>query len=194
MFRQYIAIQLVPSDCSMYPPVGNGLERSKTPMLSRPRNPPSKILLPVGVLAIHPPGEIHQQFVKDAFQKRIIRACRRACGRSETRASRPRRAPEDSRRRTPTHRPESARSDACTIRAETSCSCALREIRIHHRQRDHVERQIPRRVPRIFPGVRHRDDVFVEQVHPLRVAAVQSRSRGGVGWPGSPFSQSSTTK
>ena len=46
MFRQYIAIQLVPSDCSMNPPVGNGLERSNTPILSRPRKPPSKMLLP----------------------------------------------------------------------------------------------------------------------------------------------------
>src|ERR1700736_5250502 len=38
MFRQYIAIQLVPSDCSRYPPHGKGLDRSKTPMLSSPRS------------------------------------------------------------------------------------------------------------------------------------------------------------
>ena len=33
-------IQLVASDCSMCPPVGNGALRSKTPILSRPRKPP----------------------------------------------------------------------------------------------------------------------------------------------------------
>ena len=37
--------------------------RSKTPMLSRPRKPPSKTFLP-SVLAIHPPGEIQQQFLE----------------------------------------------------------------------------------------------------------------------------------
>ena len=46
MLRQYIAIQLVPSDCSMWPPVGSGALRSKTPMLSRPRKPPWKTLRP----------------------------------------------------------------------------------------------------------------------------------------------------
>ena len=46
MFRQYMPIQEVPSDCSMCPPVGSGAERSKTPMLSRPRKPPSKTFMP----------------------------------------------------------------------------------------------------------------------------------------------------
>lgn len=32
------------------PPIGSGLERSKTPMLSRPRNPPSKMFFPSGSL------------------------------------------------------------------------------------------------------------------------------------------------
>src|SRR2546430_12660833 len=42
MFRQYMPIHEVPSDCSMWPPVGRGAERSNTPMLSRPRKPPWK--------------------------------------------------------------------------------------------------------------------------------------------------------
>ena len=45
-FRQYIAIQPVPSACSMCPPVGSGALRSNTPMLSSPRNPPWKTLRP----------------------------------------------------------------------------------------------------------------------------------------------------
>ena len=45
------------------------------------------------------------------------------------------------------------------------------EFGIHHRQRNRVERQIPGRVPRVFPLVGHGDHVFVVQVDPLRVAA-----------------------
>ena len=69
IFRQYIAIQLVPSDCSRAPPPARGLLRSKTPILSRPRNPPSKTLLPSASFAIHPPREIQQQLVKNPLQK-----------------------------------------------------------------------------------------------------------------------------
>src|SRR4029453_14643122 len=46
MSRQNMAIQLVPSACSSVPPVGSGALRSKTPMLSSPRNPPSNTLSP----------------------------------------------------------------------------------------------------------------------------------------------------
>src|SRR6202008_3846496 len=46
MFWQNKATQAVPSACSKWPPVGNGALRSKTPILSRPRNPPSKRLRP----------------------------------------------------------------------------------------------------------------------------------------------------
>ena len=42
----YIAIQAVPSDWLMNPPVGNGAERSKIPILSSPRKPPWKTLRP----------------------------------------------------------------------------------------------------------------------------------------------------
>ena len=46
MFRQYIAIQAVPSDCSRCPATGSAEERSIGPMLSMPRKPPSNTLLP----------------------------------------------------------------------------------------------------------------------------------------------------
>ena len=81
MFRQYIAIQPVPSACSMCPPVGQRLLRSKTPMLSRPRKPPWKTLRPSRVLAVHPPGEVEQQLVEDALQERAV-AAGRGCLRS----------------------------------------------------------------------------------------------------------------
>src|SRR6476469_8471041 len=46
MLWQYSAIQAVPSDWSSEPPVGRGALRSKTPILSSPRNPPSNRLFP----------------------------------------------------------------------------------------------------------------------------------------------------
>jgi hypothetical protein len=46
MFWQNSATQAVPSACSRKPPVGNGALRSKTPILSNPRNPPSKTPFP----------------------------------------------------------------------------------------------------------------------------------------------------
>src|SRR6202023_2575502 len=52
--RLYIAIQLVPSDWLMRPPVGSGELRSKTPMLSRPRNPPWKMFRPAASLRFAP--------------------------------------------------------------------------------------------------------------------------------------------
>src|SRR5579862_6394478 len=46
MFSEYMHIQLVESDCSRIDPSGSGVFRSKRPILSMPKNPPSKILLP----------------------------------------------------------------------------------------------------------------------------------------------------
>ena len=46
MVVQYMPIQAVPSACSRKTPCGRGRERSKTPMLSRPKNPPAKMCLP----------------------------------------------------------------------------------------------------------------------------------------------------
>ena len=57
-------IQLVASDCSMWPPVGSGALRSKTPMLSRPRNPPWKTFLPSASLRL-----IHQVKFRSSLWK-----------------------------------------------------------------------------------------------------------------------------
>ena len=47
-------------------------DRSNTPMLSSPRKPPAEQVVALGVLAIHPPGEVEQQLVEDARQKDAI--------------------------------------------------------------------------------------------------------------------------
>ena len=52
MFWLNSAIHAVPSACSRRPPVGSGALRSNTPMLSRPRKPPSNTFLPDGSLRL----------------------------------------------------------------------------------------------------------------------------------------------
>ena len=58
------AIHAVPSACSRCPPVGSGRERSKTPMLSRPRNPPEKRCRPLTSLRF-----THQVKLSTSFKK-----------------------------------------------------------------------------------------------------------------------------
>ena len=63
-------------------------------------------------------------------------------------------------------------------------SWLLGELGIDQRERDAVERQIPRRVPRVFPLVGHRDDVGVVQLHPVvsfvPLPLARRRRAGGV--------------
>ena len=67
----------------------------------------------------------------------------------------------------PTRTPGSGRSGACSFSLISSSSCSLAKSDVDHRQRDHVERQVPRREPRVLPLVRHREDVGVGQVLPV---------------------------
>ena len=65
----------------------------------------------------------------------------------------------------------------------------FRELGVDQRQRDAVKREVPRRVPRILPLVRHRDDVGVVQVLPFVIAAADGAQAEAAG-PGSPSSHS----
>ena len=100
-------------------------ERSKTPMLSRPRKPPWKMLLPVGVLAVHPPGEVQQQLVEDPLQEVAVALARQRLVDLVDPPARPRRAPAGSRRRSPIRRRGAGRWGACTTRAAAAASCSL---------------------------------------------------------------------
>ena len=77
-FRQNIPIQPVASDCSRTAPPGSFSLRSMTVMLSRPRNPPSKTLLPGAVDLVDPPGEVDQQLVEALLQELPVRLARAA--------------------------------------------------------------------------------------------------------------------
>ena len=41
-------------------------------MLSSPRKPPSNTLLPVGVLAVHPPREVEEQLLEDPLEELVV--------------------------------------------------------------------------------------------------------------------------
>src|SRR6516165_2489953 len=71
MFCENSETQAVPSACSKYPPVGSGELRSKTPMLSKPRKPPSNRFLPKRSLRL-----IHQLKFSNSFAKERLRNSR----------------------------------------------------------------------------------------------------------------------
>ncbi len=54
----------------------------------------------------------------------------------------------------------------------------LGELDIDHGQGDRVEREVPRREPRVLPLVGHRDDVLGDEVPPLLVAHAAVRAEG----------------
>ena len=51
------------------------------------------------------------------------------------------------------------------------------EAGIEKRERNHMKRQVPGRIPRILPVVRHGNHVIVVQVSPIMVAPMQSLLR-----------------
>src|SRR5271168_1318718 len=61
----------VPSACSRLPPVGSGELRSKTPMLSSPRKPPSKRFLPKRSLRFTHQLKFSINFENDRLRKSI---------------------------------------------------------------------------------------------------------------------------
>src|ERR1700749_4869553 len=68
MLSEYMHIQLVESDCSRMEPSGNGVFLSKSPILSIPRKPPSKMLLPWSSFLL-----THQVKFMSSFRKTVSR-------------------------------------------------------------------------------------------------------------------------
>src|SRR5437867_1372589 len=58
--------------------------------------------------------------------------------------------------------------------AEEEGQLLLCKMRVHLREGDHVEGQVPSRVPGILPLIRHRDDVPVVEVRPVGIPATQA--------------------
>ena len=114
----YIAIQLVPSDCSMKLPVGKrrscGRRRRCCP---GPESRPRKMLLPSTSLRLTHQVKLSSSLWKTLSRKMRSPRRRAASLRSCRRATPPRHERAGSRRRTPTRKRGAARSGACTIRA-----------------------------------------------------------------------------
>ena len=132
----------------------------------------------LGVLAVHPPGEVQHQLVEHALQEGEVAARRRARrGRSRTRASRP----GMHRRVDVAEFPFVGRQLTVRVHvpfARQQHELLLGEVRIDQRQGDAVKREVPGGVPRILPLVRHRDDVGVVEVPPVaRCARARARRR-----------------
>ena len=171
MFWLKRAIQAVPSACSRWPPVGSGALRSKTPMLSRPRKPPSNTFLPKRSLRL-----THQ--VK--FSRSLLKVDRRK-SRSGFAAQGLLGAIEEQRRKGVDGRVHVAEvplvgghlAVGVEVRAaKHQVHLVLGKVGVHDRQRQRVKGQIPGRVPGVLPLVGHRDDVLVQHVEPLRVPRV----------------------
>ena len=77
MFRQYIAIQLVPSDCSRWPPVGSGVDAIEDADVVEAEEAALEDVVALGVLAVDPPGEVEQQLLEDALEEDAV--ARAAC-------------------------------------------------------------------------------------------------------------------
>ena len=66
------------------------------------------------------------------------------------------------------------------LRAEHELELVLGEVLVHHGERDDMEGEVPRREPGVLPLVRHRDDVGVEHVLPMDVAAFGGIATQGI--------------
>ena len=127
-------------------------------------------MLAADVLAIHPPGEIHQQFLEHARKEQAI-ALAAWSGHLVNAPA----CPGMHRRIDIGERKLVRRNLAVGVHVpfpEQQHELVFGELRIQLRKGDHVERQVPGRIPRVLPFVGHGDHVAVIEVSPVVVAAV----------------------
>ena len=125
---------------------------------------------PRGVLAIDPPVEVQHQPLKRALQEAQVGPAQLLLVLVQ-----PERGPGMHRRIHVAEVPLVGRNLPVRVEVEAAQhqqQLLLGEIEIHQRQRDRVEGQVPGRIPRVLPLVRHRDHVGVQHVEPLGVAHV----------------------
>ena len=131
---------------------------------------PGEDVAPGGVLPVHPPVEVQHQPLKGPFQEPQVRPAQRLLVFVQ-----PERGPGVHRGIHVAEVPLVGGNLPARVEIEIAQhqqKLLLGEIEIHQGQGDRVEGQVPGRIPRILPLVRHRDDVGVEHVEPFRVAHV----------------------
>src|SRR5205823_6919447 len=134
-----------------------------------------KKIISFGVFPVHPPGKVEHQFLKCAFEKREVSLA--AWSGHFVNAPH---CPGMNRWIDVAKRKLIGRNLAVRVHvpfAQEKIELLFGEMRIDLREWDHVEREVPRRKPRILPLVWHRDDVAIEKVRPFFVPAVESLGR-----------------
>ena len=192
MLRQYIAIQLVPSDCSRWPPVGSGRAAIENADVVEAEEAALEHVVAFGVLAVHPPGEVQQQLVEDALEERAIAD---AAPLLLDLVDAPRR-PGVHRRVHVAERPfvrgQLPVRDACTTRAAAGSAAPWR-TRSRPARAARSGTRGPTRRTTGTPTCRASRSRRRCTGAATRGSGPCSALAGGAGWPGSPSSQSVTT-
>ncbi len=128
-------------------------------------------VLAEAVLAVHPPGEVQQELVEGGLQEVDVHFVSQGLlG-----------AMQEQRRKGVDGRVHVAEVPLVrghlAVRvlvgaAQHQTHLILGEVGVGNRERERVEGEVPRGVPRVLPLVWHRNDVLVEHVEPFRVARV----------------------
>ena len=166
----------------MKPPVGQRLAAVEHADVVEAEKAALENVPALRVLAVDPPGEVQQQLVKDAFEKREVAGIVRVFFASllAVNLKHAPRGPGVHRRVHVAERPFVGGQLAVRVHvpfAGEQHELVLGERGVHQRQRNAVKRQVPRGIPRIFPFVRHGNDVRVVEMFPVRVAAVLAFGR-----------------
>jgi hypothetical protein len=172
MLMLNIAIQAVPSDCSMCPPGGERPRPVEHADIVEAEEAALEDVQALRVLAVHPPGEVQQQFVEDALQEIEVA---RAAVLFAVILEHPHGRPGVHGRIDVAERPFVGRQFAVRIHqphAAQQLELPLGELGVDQGQRGAMECEVPRREPGIFPLVRHGHDVGGDEMTPIGVAAV----------------------
>ena len=171
MFRQNIAIQEVPSDWVRVPSTGSGAERSKTPILSRPRKPPWKTLRPDGSLRFTHQVKLSRSLTNTRSRKAAVAV---AAVVPLVHLVNPQRGPGVHRRVDVAEIPFVGRHLAVRVHVPDLAQqdqLILGEPGIDERQGHQVKGPVPGGEPGVFPLVRHGDDIGSVEMEPIVVPA-----------------------
>ena len=133
-------------------------------------------IVPFGIFPVHPPGECEQHFVEDRFQECAV-AFTALFALDLINA--PRRPRQDGRIyvvEVPLVRGNFAARVQIPF-THDQLELVLGELDVNERERYAVKREVPRRVPRVFPFVRHRHHALVVKMPPIFVATFQALDR-----------------
>ena len=148
---------------------GQRLRPVEDPDVIEAEEPAGEKIVAVEILPVHPPGEVDQQFLKNAGKEDAISTTARA--RHLVHAPR---GPGVHGWIHIVERPLVRGKLAVRVHVpltEHQRELFLGELRIHHRHRYHVKGEIPRREPWVLPLVRHRQHIGVIRMPPFPVPA-----------------------